>query len=143
VTRPAHSRSLLQDRRTRLHLLHTVPVLLSHHWPLTRSRVARCLARVHACRIEPSRPLAKHFRSHSRRRQFNSAQISGSCNSAALSTCCDTIKAGLPLPSFLRCASNPRRVTPAPTASCRCVVSPSDSPRHNRLSYSRSPPRGS
>jgi hypothetical protein len=64
-TRSAHPRSLLQDRRARSHLLHTVPVLLSHHWPLTCSCVARCLARAHAYGIEPSRPLAKHFRSHS------------------------------------------------------------------------------
>jgi hypothetical protein len=55
----------------------------------------------------------KHFRSHSRTRQFNSARTFGSCNSAALFTCCDAIKSGLPLPPVLRCASNPRYVTSA------------------------------
>jgi hypothetical protein len=129
-TRPAHPRSFLQDRRARLHLLYTTPVLLSHHWLLTCSRVACCLARAHACGIEPSRPLAKHFRSHSRTRRFYSARTSGFCNTVPLSTCCDTIKAGLPPLSVLRCASNPRCVTPAPTASCRCVASPSNSPHH-------------
>jgi hypothetical protein len=45
-------------------------------WLLICSRVARCLARAHACGIEPSRPLAKHFRSHSRTCRFNSARTS-------------------------------------------------------------------
>jgi hypothetical protein len=80
-TRSAHPCSLLQDRRTRSHLLCTVPVLLSHHWLSTCSRVACCLARALACGIEPSRPLAKHFCSHLRTRRFNSAQTSRSCNS--------------------------------------------------------------
>jgi hypothetical protein len=133
---PAHPRSLLQDRRARSHLLHTIPVLLSHHWPLTCSRVACCLARAHACGIEPSRPLAKHFRSHLRTHRFNSARTSGFCNSAALSICCDAIRTGLPLPLVLRYASNPRRVTPASTSAwmkgarrawllrARCIRSP-------------------
>jgi hypothetical protein len=124
-TRPAHLRSLQQDRCAWSHLLHAVPVLLSHHWLLICSRVACCLARALACGIEPSRPLAKHFRSHSRTRRFNSARTSGSCNSTVHSTCCDVIRVDLPLPPVLRCASNPRRVTPAPTASCRCIASPS------------------
>jgi hypothetical protein len=96
--------------------------LLTYPWLLTCSRVACCLARAHACGIEPSWPLAKHFRSHSRTRQFDSARTSGFCNSAALSICCDAIKVGLPPPSVLRCASNPRRITPAlttlPLRSC-------------------------
>jgi hypothetical protein len=91
-----------------------------------------CPARAHACGIEPSRPLAKHFRSHSRTCWFNSARTSGSCNSVVLSICCDAIRTGLPLPPVLHCASNPHRVAPVPTASCRYVASPSDSPRHNR-----------
>jgi hypothetical protein len=82
-TRSAHPRSLLQDRHAWSHLLRAVPVLLSHHWPSTCSRVVYCPAHAHACGIEPSRPLAKHFRSHSRMRRFNSARTSGSCNSAA------------------------------------------------------------
>jgi hypothetical protein len=59
----------------------------------------------------------KHFRSHSRTRQFNSARTSGSCNSTALFTCCDAIKAGLPPPPVLHCASNPRYVAPASTSA--------------------------
>jgi hypothetical protein len=55
-TRSTHPRSLLQDRHAWSHLLRAVPVLLSHHWPSTCSRVACCLARAHACGIEPSRP---------------------------------------------------------------------------------------
>jgi hypothetical protein len=124
-TRPAHPRSLQQDRCAWLHLLRAVPVLLSHHWLLIYSRMACCLARALACGIKPSRPLAKHFRSHSQTCRFNSARTSGSCNSTVHSTCCDVIRVDLPLPPVLRCASNPRRVTPAPTASCRCVASPS------------------
>jgi hypothetical protein len=115
-TRLAHPRSLLQDRRARSHLLRAVPVLLSHHWPSTYSRVVCCLARAYARGIEPSRPLAKHFRSHSRMRRFNSARTSGSWNSAALSTCCDAIRTGLPPPPVLCCTSNPCRVTLALTA---------------------------
>jgi hypothetical protein len=85
-TRSAHPRSLLQGYRAWLHLLRAVPVLLSHHWPSTCSRVVCCLARAYARGIEPSRPLTKHFRSHSRTRRFNSAPTSGSCNSAAFSS---------------------------------------------------------
>jgi hypothetical protein len=78
----------------------------------------------------------KHFRSHSRTRQFNSARTSGSCNSTALFTCCDAIKAGLPPPPVLHCASNPRYVAPASTSArmkgarrawllrARCIRSP-------------------
>jgi hypothetical protein len=102
-----------------------VPVLLSHHWPLTRLRVVCCFARALACGIELSRPLPKYIRSHSRTRRFNSARTSGSCNFTIHSTCYDVIRVDLPLPPVLRCASNPRRVTPAPTASCRYVASPS------------------
>jgi hypothetical protein len=122
----AHPRSLLQDRRARSHLLRAVPVLLSHHWLLTCSRVACCLARALACWIDPNRPLTKHFRSHSRMRRFTSAWTFGSRNSAAFppATCCDAIRAGLPPPPVLRCASNPRRVAPAltvlPLCSCPC-----------------------
>jgi hypothetical protein len=115
-TRSAHPRSLLQLRRTWSHLLRAVPVLFSHHWPSTCSRVVRFLARAHACGIELSRPLAKHFRSHSRTCRFNSARTSGFCNSAALSICCDAIRAGLPPPPVLRCASNLRCVAPASTS---------------------------
>jgi hypothetical protein len=158
-TRPAHPRSFLQDRHAWSHLLRAVLVLLPHPWPSTCSHVACCPARAHACGIEPSRPLAKHFRSHPRTRQFNSAQTSGSCNSAVLSTCCDAIRAGLPPPPVLRCASNPRRVAPALTSAwmkgarrawlycgsselvapgrrLRFTASPFGSPRHNRLSAS-------
>jgi hypothetical protein len=115
-TRSAHPRSLLQLRRTWSHLLRAVPVLFSHHWPSTCSRVVRFLARAHACGIELSRPLAKHFRSHSRTCRFNSARTSGFCISAALSICCDAIRAGLPPPPVLRCALNPRRVASALTS---------------------------
>jgi hypothetical protein len=75
-TRSAHSRSLLQDRRAWSHLRCAASALRSHHWLLTCSCVACCLARALACGIEPSRPLAKHFRSHSRTRRFNSARTS-------------------------------------------------------------------
>jgi hypothetical protein len=85
----------------------------------------------HACGIEPSRPPVEHSCSHPQTCQSKSAQTFGSCNSAALSTCCDAIRAGLPPPPVLRCASTPRRITPTPTASCRYVASPSDSPCHN------------
>jgi hypothetical protein len=122
-TRSAHPRSLLQDRRAWLHLWRTVPVLLSHHWPSTCSRVACCLARAHACRIEPSRLLTKHFRSHSRTRRFGSARTSGFCNSVALFTCCDTIKAGLPPLPVLLCVSDLRHAVSASTVSCRCITS--------------------
>jgi hypothetical protein len=158
-TRSAHPRSLLQDHRAWSHLLRAVPVLLSHHWPSTCSCVACCLARALACGIEPSRPLAKHFRSHSRTRRFNSARTSGFYNSAALSTCCDAIRTGLPPPPVLRCALNPRCVTLAPTSAgvkgarrawlhrisselvtpdrrLRFTASPSDLPRHKRSSAS-------
>jgi hypothetical protein len=119
-TRPAHSRSLLQDRCAWSHLLHTVPVLHSHHWPLICSHVAHCLARAHACGIEPSRPPVEHFHSHSRTCRFNSAQTSGSCNSAA----------GLVLriKTALRC-SCPDRLAAVP------LLHPS-SPRYNRSSAS-------
>jgi hypothetical protein len=102
-------RSYLQGRRAWLYLLCAVPVLLSHHWLSTCSRVVCCLARALACGIKSSRLLAKHFRSHSRTRRFNSARTSGSCNSTVLSICCDAIRTGLPPPPVLRCASNPRR----------------------------------
>jgi hypothetical protein len=98
----------------------------------------------------------KHFRSHSRTRQFNSARTSESCNSAALFTCCDAIKAGLLLPPVLRCASNPCYVAPASTSArmkgarrawlhrisselvmpdhcLRSAASLSDSPRHTHI----------
>jgi hypothetical protein len=127
-TRPAHPRSFLQDRRAWSYLRCAVPVLLSHHWLLTCSCVACCLALALTCGIESSRPLAKRFRSHSRTCRFNSARTSGSCNSAALSICCDAIRTGLPPPPVMCCASNPRRVALTPTASCRCVVSPSELP---------------
>jgi hypothetical protein len=121
-TRSAHPRSLLQDRRARSHLLRVVPVLLSHHWLSTCSRVACCLACAHACGIKPSRPPAEHSRSHPRTRRFRSARTSRSCNFAALSICCDTIRVDLPTPPVLRCASNPRHVAPAlttlPLRSC-------------------------
>jgi hypothetical protein len=158
-TRSAHPRSLLQDRHAWSHLLRAVPVLLSHHWPLTCSRVACCLARALACGIEPSRPPVEHSRSHPRTRRSNSARTSEPCNSAVLSTCCDTIRAGLPPPPVLRCASNPRCVAPAstfawmkgarrawlhlaPPSSSHPITafalppSPSDLPCHNRSSAS-------
>jgi hypothetical protein len=157
--RSAHPRSLLQDRRAWLYLLRAVPVLLPHHWLLTCLRVACCLARALACGIEPSRPPAKHFRSHSRMRRFNSARTSGSCNFAALSTCCDTIRASLPPPPVLRCASNLHCTASASTSAwmkgarrawlhrisselitpdrrLRFAASPSDLPRHNCSSAS-------
>jgi hypothetical protein len=43
----------------------------------------------------------KHSRSHSRTRQFNSARIFGSCNSAVPSTYCDIICLSLQLPLLL------------------------------------------
>jgi hypothetical protein len=141
------------------YLLRAAPVLLPYPWPSTCSCVACCLARAHVCRIEPSRPSAEHFCSHSRTCQSKSAWTSGSCNSAALSICCDAIRAGLLPPPVLCCASNPRRVTPAPTsawmrgarrallrlappssshpiAAFALPPSPSDLPRHNRPSAS-------
>jgi hypothetical protein len=131
-THPACPCSYPQGRRAWPQPLCATSVLLPHQRPPACSRVVCCLAHALACGIEPSRPLTKHFRSHSRTRRFNSARTSGSYNSAALSICCDAIRTGLPPPPVLRCASNPRRVAPAPTASCRYIASPSDSPRHNR-----------
>jgi hypothetical protein len=93
-TRSAHPCSLRQDRRSWLHLRHAVLVLLSHHWLLTCSRVACCLARAHACGIRPSRLLAKHF-----------ARIRG----------CAGPNASGPSPSL-------RRATLAPFASARAMV---------------------
>jgi hypothetical protein len=124
-TQSVHPRSPLQDRRTRSHLLRTVLVLLSHHWLLTCSCMSCCLARALACGIETSQLLAKHFRSHSRTRRFSSARTSGSCNFAVLSNCCDAIRVGLPPLPILRCALNPRRVTPVLTA-LHCVAAPSE-----------------
>jgi hypothetical protein len=86
-THPACPRSYLQGCRAWSHFLCAAPVLPPYPWPLTCSCVACCLARAHVCGIEPSRPPAKHFRSQSRTRRFNSARTSGFCNSAALSTC--------------------------------------------------------
>jgi hypothetical protein len=48
--------------------------LLRHSWLLICSRVACRLACAHACGNEPSQPLAKHVRLHSRTRRFNSAR---------------------------------------------------------------------
>jgi hypothetical protein len=112
-TRSAHPRSLLQDRRAWSHLLRAVPILLSHHWTSTYSRVVCCLVRAHACGNKPSWPPVEYSRSHSRTRRFNSAWTSGSCNSAALPTCCDAIRAGLPPPSVFALL-----VEPAPRCSC-------------------------
>jgi hypothetical protein len=92
------------------------PVLLPHQWPPSCLRVVCCLAYAHTCGIEPSRPPVEHSRLHPRTRRFNSARTSGSCNSAALSICCDAIRTGLPPPPVMRCASNPCRVAPALTA---------------------------
>jgi hypothetical protein len=78
--------------------------------------VACWLARALACGIEPSRPLAKHFRSHSRTRRFNSAWTSEFCNSTALSICGDAVKVDLPPPPVLRYASNLCCVASALTA---------------------------
>jgi hypothetical protein len=82
-TRPAHSRSFLQDRRAWLHLLRTISILLLHPWSSTCSRVVYCLAYARACGNETSWPSTEHSRSHSRTRRFNSARTSGSCNFAA------------------------------------------------------------
>jgi hypothetical protein len=121
--------------------------------------MAYCLARAHACGIEPSRPPAEHSRSHPWTRRSSSARTSGSCSAAAVSTCCDAIRAGLPPPPVLRCASNPCRVAPTPTSAwvkevrrvwphrgsselvapgrrLRFAASPSSSPRQNRPSTS-------
>jgi hypothetical protein len=159
---PAHPRSFLQERRAWSHLRCAASALLSHHWPSTCSRVVCCFAYARTCGNESSRPLAKHFRSHSRTRRFNSARTSGSCNFAVLSTYCDTIRAGLPPPLVLRCASNLRCVAPASTSvwmkgarrawlhriSSELVMpdrrlhfaaSPSGSLRHNRSSASAAP----
>jgi hypothetical protein len=54
---------------------------------------------------ELSRPPVKRFRSHSRACRFSSARTSGSCNFAALSTCCDAIQFDPPPPPVLRCTS--------------------------------------
>jgi hypothetical protein len=93
------------------------PVLLPHHRPPTCLRVVRCFAYARACRKEPSRPLAKHLRLHSRTHRFNSARTSGSCNSVALFTCCDAIRFDPPPPPVLCCTSNPRRVAPDSTSA--------------------------
>jgi hypothetical protein len=89
------------------------PVLLPHHRPPICLRVVGCFAYARACRNELSRPLAKHFRSHSRTRRFDSARTSGFCNSVALFTCCDAIRVDLPPPPVLRYASNLRCVASA------------------------------
>jgi hypothetical protein len=103
------------------------PVLLPHQRPPTCLRVVYCFAYARAYGNEPSWPLAKHFRSHSRTRQFNSVRTSESCNSAALSICCDAIRAGLPLPPVLHCASNSCHVAPALTAlPLRSAAAPSE-----------------
>jgi hypothetical protein len=112
-TRSAHSCSLLQDCRARLHLRCAAFALLPHQRPPIWLRVVCCPAQALACKIEPSRPLAKHLRSHSRTRRFNFARTSRSCNFAVLSICCDAIRFDLPLPPVLHCTSNPRRVAPA------------------------------
>jgi hypothetical protein len=71
-------------------------------------------------RVEPA--TGKHFRPHSRTRQFNSARTSGSRNSAVLSNRYDALRTGLPPPPVIRCVSNPRHVTSAlitlPLYSC-------------------------
>jgi hypothetical protein len=97
------------------HISYAISVLLSHHWPSTCSRVVRCLAYARACGNEPSRPLVKHFRSHSRTRRFNSARTSMFCNFAVPSTCCDALRFDLPPPPVLHCTSNLCRVAPAST----------------------------
>jgi hypothetical protein len=119
-TRPAHPCSLQQDRCAWSHLLRAVPVLLSHHWLLICSRVACCLARALACGIEPSRPLAKHFPSHSRTRQFNSVRTSVWMKRARR--------------AWLHRISS-ELVTP--DRRLRFAASPSDMPRHNRHLYFR------
>jgi hypothetical protein len=105
--------------------LRTAPILLLDHWLLTYSCEVYCLARAHACGIESSRAPVEHSRSHSRTCQFNSARTSGSCNSAAFppATCYDAIRAGLPPPPVLLCASNPCRVASALTALPLCSSS--------------------
>jgi hypothetical protein len=115
-------------------------------WLLICSRVARCLARTHACGIEPSRPLAKLFRSHSRTRRFNSARTSGFYNSVVLPTCCDAIRAGLPPPPVMRCASNlrccfclDRLVLLLLCSLARASVARTSTPRYSSSSSSAGP----
>jgi hypothetical protein len=91
--------------------------LLSHPWFLTCSRVACCLAHALAYGIEPSRPLAKRFRSHSRTRRFNSAQTFGFCNFVVHPTCCDTICLP-PKPSLLPFRSLARALAARTSAPC-------------------------
>jgi hypothetical protein len=93
---PAHPRSLLHDRRARLHLRCTTSVLFLHQRPPICLHVVSCPALV--CENEPNRPLAKHFRSHSRTHRFSFARTSRSCNFAFRSTCCDAIWFDLPPP---------------------------------------------
>jgi hypothetical protein len=114
--------------------------LLRHSWLLICSCVASYLARALACGIEPSRPPVERFRSHSRMRRFSSARTSGSCNFAALSICCDAIRAGLLPPPVLCCTSNPRHVTTASTALPLRQLFLPNLPRYNRrLRFATSP----
>jgi hypothetical protein len=110
-TRSTHPRSLLQDRHAWSHLLRAVPVLLSHHWPSTCSRVACCLARAHACGIEPSRPSVLRRASDPRRAApaSTSAWVEGARR------------------AWLHRGTQPPP-TPGsahPTALCHCAASPS------------------
>jgi hypothetical protein len=123
---PAHPRSFLQDRRAWSHLRCAASALLPHQWPPACTRVVGCLAYACACGNKPSWPPVEHSLSHPRTCQSKSTRTSGSCNSAALSTCYDTIKAGLPPLPVLRCASNPCRAVSASTASCCCIAFPSE-----------------
>jgi hypothetical protein len=75
-TRPAQSHSFLQDCRAWLHPWCAASALLPHQQPPAGMRVVDCLAYARAYGNESSRPLAKHFRSHSRTRQSNSARTS-------------------------------------------------------------------
>jgi hypothetical protein len=90
------------------------PVLLPHQRPPTCLCVVCCFAYACAYGNVPSRPLAKHFRSHSRTRRFNSARTSVWMKRARR--------------AWLHCISS-ELVTP--DHRLRFAASPSDLPRHN------------
>jgi hypothetical protein len=84
-----------------------VPVLLPHHRPPTCLRVVCCFAYARACGNGPSQPLAKHFRSHSRTRRFNSARTSAFASPRHTRPLCLREGHGLP-------ASGSRHPLPSP-----------------------------
>jgi hypothetical protein len=125
----AHLRSLLQERRSRSALT-----------PLALNLLARgLLPCTRTCLRDRAEPVA------GRTLPFAPAdtpvQVRPDLRVLQLrrpSTCCDSIRAGLPPPPVLRCASNPRHVASALTAlllrscsfrACRAILAPFASAR--------------